>query len=148
MLRLPYRKGIVSFDFVALHYKDPEKNRYRYRLEGFNPDWVEAGTQHTANYTRLPPGNYVFAVQAANSDGVWSDAGLSIPLGGVSAAYAGENLADVLKRRAEQIRAPGYTIPPRLREQVVQRDRTCVFPRCTRPARDAFPGEPCSTTPR
>ncbi len=63
--------GRFIFSFAALSYTLPAKVRYRYRLEGFDRDWIEAGPVHTAYYTSLPAGRYRFVVQAANNDAVW-----------------------------------------------------------------------------
>ncbi|WP_373495062.1 ATP-binding protein, partial [Aquiflexum sp.] len=57
---------------------DPQSNQYSYLLEGYDPDWRDAGTLHMANYTRVPHGEYVFRVRAANSEGVWNPEGTSI----------------------------------------------------------------------
>ena len=62
----------ITFDFVALHYGNPARNSYAYKLEGFEEEWVEAGSKRTATYTNLSPGEYTFKVRAANADGVWS----------------------------------------------------------------------------
>jgi ligand-binding sensor domain-containing protein len=67
-----------EFDYAGLSYTAPLKVRYRYRLEGFDRDWTDAGTRRTAYYTNIPPGHYTFRVQAANNDGVWSTAGAAI----------------------------------------------------------------------
>ena len=68
----------LTLDFVAIHYQNPELNRFAYRLEGFNDDWIQAGTHRSATYTNLDPGTYTFHVKAANSDGVWNDEGTSL----------------------------------------------------------------------
>ncbi len=68
-------QGYFSFDFVALNYTNPAANSYKYRLVGFDKDWIEAGTNRTAHYTNVPPGRYVFKVIAANNDGVWNTRG-------------------------------------------------------------------------
>lgn len=60
-----------TLEFAALHYSQPGQNRYRYILEGFDKDTVEAGTDRTAHYTNLDPGSYTFKVWGCNSDGVW-----------------------------------------------------------------------------
>ena len=75
---LAYDQNSVGFEFAALHFVRPEKNRYAYRLEGFDADWIQAGSQHAATYTNLSPGAYVFRVKAANSDGLWNEEGTSI----------------------------------------------------------------------
>jgi PAS domain S-box-containing protein len=68
----------VNITYTALSYRAPARLRFRYKLEGFDEDWVDAGTRRTASYTNLPPRRYVFRVKAANSDGVWADAGDSV----------------------------------------------------------------------
>ena len=77
-LRLSYRQDFVTFSFAALNYILPEKNQYAYRLEGLDASWRAAGNAHSATYTRLPPGSYVFRVRAANNDGVWNEQGASL----------------------------------------------------------------------
>src|SRR5690606_1028165 len=52
--------------------------RFRYKLEGLDPDWNDVGTRRTAYYSYLPPGEYVFRVIAANRDGIWNEEGASI----------------------------------------------------------------------
>ncbi|MBU0510817.1 MAG: response regulator, partial [Chloroflexi bacterium] len=80
-LTLSYQDDIFSFEFAALSYASSEKNRYRYKLEGLEPDWNEVGSnQRLAIYTNLDPGDYVFRVQASNSDGVWNEEGVSLPI--------------------------------------------------------------------
>ena len=75
---LPYNSNDIGFDFVALHSIDPARNRYRYRLEGYDSDWIDVDDQRTARYPRLEPGEYTFQVIAASSDGVWNEEGVSI----------------------------------------------------------------------
>ncbi len=77
-VRLSYRDLFFSFTFSGLDYVNPAKNRYAYMLEGFDADWVQAEEGHSATYTNINPGNYVFRVRAANSDGVWNEDGLSV----------------------------------------------------------------------
>ncbi len=66
-----------EFHYTALSLLAPQRTRFRYRLEGFDKDWVEAGDRRTAYYTHLAPGTYTFRVIAANNDGVWNDTGAS-----------------------------------------------------------------------
>ncbi len=77
-IELDYKDTMVTFDFAALDYTAPEKNRYRYLLEGFDRDWVDLGTRNRATYTNLDAGDYVFRVQGANNDGVWNREGVSL----------------------------------------------------------------------
>jgi ligand-binding sensor domain-containing protein/signal transduction histidine kinase len=80
-LTLPYRDSVFSFEFAALGYANSQKNRYRYKLEGLEPGWNEVGSkQRLATYTNLDPGKYVFRVQGSNSDGVWNEEGVSLPI--------------------------------------------------------------------
>jgi signal transduction histidine kinase/ligand-binding sensor domain-containing protein/DNA-binding response OmpR family regulator len=72
-LYLQPEHSVFSIDFVALEYQRPKNNRYAYYLEGLEDDWNYVGTQRTASYTNLNPGNYTFKVKATNSDGVWSE---------------------------------------------------------------------------
>jgi signal transduction histidine kinase/ligand-binding sensor domain-containing protein/DNA-binding response OmpR family regulator len=62
-----------AVDFVALNYTNPQKNRYAYRLLGYNEDWVYPGPgQRTASFANLPPGHYTLEVKASNGEGLWS----------------------------------------------------------------------------
>lgn len=60
------------FDFAALSFAAPNKVRFRYKLDGFDHKWIDAGAQRSAYYTNLPPGHYTFEVMGTNNDGVWS----------------------------------------------------------------------------
>jgi signal transduction histidine kinase/CheY-like chemotaxis protein len=79
-LELEYSDRLVTFVFSALDFISPANNRYMYRLEGFESNWVDAGRLRRATYTNLAAGRYVFRVRAANADGVWNDEGLAIPV--------------------------------------------------------------------
>ncbi len=70
---LDYTDYVVSFEFAALDYAAPEKNRYAYKLEGFDEDWIELGTTRRATYTNLDAGNYVLRVRGSNNDGLWNE---------------------------------------------------------------------------
>ncbi|MBS1565060.1 MAG: hybrid sensor histidine kinase/response regulator, partial [Bacteroidetes bacterium] len=70
-LTLRHNQNVVSIDFALLNYIKSNKNRYAYRLEGFDNTWNETGTG-TATYTNLRPGSYTFFVKGANNDGVWT----------------------------------------------------------------------------
>jgi signal transduction histidine kinase len=65
-------------EFAALEFSKPSANRFAYTLEGLDQRWTEAGLRHEATYTKLPPGEYLFRVRAANSDGVWNMAGRTL----------------------------------------------------------------------
>jgi ligand-binding sensor domain-containing protein/signal transduction histidine kinase len=78
-LMLSYRDNVFSIEFAALSYANSQKNRYRYKLENFEPGWNEVGSkQRLATYTNLDSGKYVFRVQGSNSDGVWNEQGASL----------------------------------------------------------------------
>ena len=66
-----------EFHYTALSLLAPHSTRFKYRLDGFDKDWVDAGERRTAYYTHLPPGAYTFRVIAANNDGVWNTTGAS-----------------------------------------------------------------------
>jgi ligand-binding sensor domain-containing protein/signal transduction histidine kinase len=74
-LQLPPGKHDVELRYTALSFNAPAQIRFRYRLEGLDSDWVEAGSRRVAPYNYLPPGHYKFSVIACNSDGVWSQPG-------------------------------------------------------------------------
>jgi len=74
-LRIPPSKADVEINYAALSFIHADQTHYRYRLEGLDFDWVQAGTRRVAYYSHLPPGNYVFHVVAGNSDGIWNTAG-------------------------------------------------------------------------
>ena len=66
--------SVFSFEFVALHYAAPQRNRFAYQLVGFDENWVSTdAARRFATYTNLDPGHYRFRVKAANKDGVWSE---------------------------------------------------------------------------
>jgi signal transduction histidine kinase/streptogramin lyase len=74
-------QDIFSFEFSALSYSDPARNRYRYRLEGLEKEWNERdSTRRFVTYTTLAPGDYTFRVQASNSLGVWNTIGASVQI--------------------------------------------------------------------
>jgi signal transduction histidine kinase len=77
-IRLSHRENFFSIEFSALDYTDPKSNRYAYRLEGFDKDWIVAGSRRYASYTSLPGGNYVFRVKASNNNDVWNQDGIKL----------------------------------------------------------------------
>lgn len=70
-IKLNHKQNIISISFVAVNFSTPEKNTYKYIMEGFDKKWVNAGNRTTAEYTNLPAGDYNFKVMGANNDGVW-----------------------------------------------------------------------------
>ncbi len=79
-LELSFEDYLIEFQFAALDYSAPEKNRYRYQLEGLDDQWVDAGNRRYVSYTNLAPGEYTFRVMAANNDGVWSRNSASVAI--------------------------------------------------------------------
>ena len=77
-LQLSYYQNFFTFEFAALSYLNAAQNRYRYQLAGFDKSWLDNKNSVSANYTNVPPGDYVFRVQAANKQGVWNKDGLAI----------------------------------------------------------------------
>ncbi len=72
-LTLDHDQNILTFEFAALSYATPQKNRYRYKLEGLEDKWNEVDSaRRFATYTHLEAGSYLFRVQGSNSDGIWS----------------------------------------------------------------------------
>ena len=80
VIQLDYHQKVISFGFTALSFINPRKNKYLYKLEGFDADWLPAGENRLATYTNLDPGEYVFRVKAANNDGLWNEKGTSLKL--------------------------------------------------------------------
>jgi diguanylate cyclase (GGDEF)-like protein len=79
-LSLGHKEDVITLKFAALDFADPRANRYEYKLDGFDGDWVRADERRAATYTNLPGGKYVFRVRASNSDGVWSTTDLALPI--------------------------------------------------------------------
>ncbi|MDR3677091.1 MAG: PAS domain S-box protein [Acidobacteriota bacterium] len=77
-LEIPARLSVLSFQFAALNYRSPAHNQYRFMLEGFDKDWRTPGPEQRATYTNLDPGRYLLRVKAADSDGVWNEAGVNM----------------------------------------------------------------------
>jgi len=69
-----------EFQYTGLSLLVPRRSMFRYRLDGFDQSWVEAGNRRTAYYTRLAPGTYTFRVRASNNDGVWNEAATTFTL--------------------------------------------------------------------
>ncbi|HXJ94062.1 MAG TPA: two-component regulator propeller domain-containing protein [Terriglobia bacterium] len=70
--QVPAGNGQLDFYYTALSFLSPDKIRFRYQLEGFDKDWVDAGARRAAYYTNLPPGHYRFRVAASSGDGAWN----------------------------------------------------------------------------
>ena len=79
-VELSWKDDRVTFEFAAMDFAAPEQNRYMYKLEGFDKDWIDLGNRRTATYTDLDDGSYLLRVKAANSEGVWSEADFALPV--------------------------------------------------------------------
>jgi signal transduction histidine kinase len=79
-LRIEPHREVVEIAYTGLSFVSPEQMRFRYKLQGLDRDWVEAGARRTAYYAHLPPGSYTFTVMGANSDGIWNQTGASLAI--------------------------------------------------------------------
>ncbi|MCX6296310.1 MAG: triple tyrosine motif-containing protein [Bacteroidetes bacterium] len=77
-IELSYKQNFFSFDFAALDYQMPGKNKYSYMLEGVDENWSPPSTQRYASYTELGGGDYVLRVRGANNDGTWNNEGVTL----------------------------------------------------------------------
>jgi signal transduction histidine kinase/ligand-binding sensor domain-containing protein len=118
-LRVPPGNHRYEFRYTGIHFRTPERVRFRYRMEGLETEWVEARSERTAHYSSLPAGNYRFQVQAALRDGAWNPEGSTVALtvepelwerpwilalGVISAAGSLAGLVRALTRRRWRIR--------------------------------------------
>ncbi|MFQ6607907.1 MAG: two-component regulator propeller domain-containing protein [Fidelibacterota bacterium] len=80
-LILSYKDRDFTFIFSALSFTAPEKNKYAYKMEGYDPNWIYTdASKRFATYTHLPAGNYTFKVKGTNHDGIWNKTGISLPI--------------------------------------------------------------------
>jgi signal transduction histidine kinase/ligand-binding sensor domain-containing protein/DNA-binding response OmpR family regulator len=80
-IRLAHSDNVFSIEFTSLNYFLPEKSRYKYKLEGFNKEWLATdGNSRRVTFTNLDPGEYTLRVKASNNDGVWNDEGTSMKI--------------------------------------------------------------------
>jgi len=77
-IALRYDQNFFSFEFAALDFAAPQKNKYAFKLEGVDRDWVAAGGRRYASYTNLDPGEYRFRAKGSNRDGIWNEEGASV----------------------------------------------------------------------
>jgi ligand-binding sensor domain-containing protein/signal transduction histidine kinase len=129
-----------EFRYTGLSFLAPQKVLFKYKLEGFDHDWVPADTRRVAYYTRIPPGHYTFRVIACNNDGVWNDTGDRVRftlrpyfhqtgwfygIVGVSVALAGAGLVRLRVRSLEaHKRELEALVEARTRDLVRQKERT------------------------
>ena len=79
-ISLSHDQNNVSIDFTALHFSNPSRNRFAYKLENYDSEWREIASLQSAYYPNLPPGKYVFRVKAANNNGVWNEDGATLAI--------------------------------------------------------------------
>ncbi|MCC8143699.1 MAG: hybrid sensor histidine kinase/response regulator, partial [Tannerellaceae bacterium] len=70
---LSHSQSPFTLDFAALSFNAPEKNNFAYKLQGFDKDWTYTSGNQRAYYSNIPPGKYIFKVEASNNDNLWSD---------------------------------------------------------------------------
>ena len=85
---LGFRDKVLGVDFAALDFTAPQNNRFAYKLEGFDPEWVPLNGRPSVTYTNLNAGHYTFRLRAANSDGQWNNDGLSVAVDVAAAPWA------------------------------------------------------------
>jgi signal transduction histidine kinase/CheY-like chemotaxis protein/ligand-binding sensor domain-containing protein len=78
IVEIPAGRGQIEIHYTGLSYLLPERVKFKYKLEGFDDSWTDAGTRRVAYYTNLKPGNYQFRVIACNNDGLWNDKGATL----------------------------------------------------------------------
>ncbi|QJW90840.1 hypothetical protein HNV11_16375 [Spirosoma taeanense] len=77
-IELTIKQNVFSFEFSGIHYSSPEANKHLFILENYEKNWRRAGSEKAAYYSNVPPGNYVFRVKAASSDGLWAENALRV----------------------------------------------------------------------
>ncbi|MGB5286908.1 MAG: two-component regulator propeller domain-containing protein, partial [Ignavibacteriaceae bacterium] len=77
-ISLTYKDNIVTLEFAALSYYNNNENQYRYKLEGFNENWIQLGNNHSVTFTNLSSGEYNLRVIGSNNDGVWNEEGRTL----------------------------------------------------------------------
>ncbi|MCJ8270705.1 MAG: ATP-binding protein [Psychrosphaera sp.] len=80
-LTLTYQQNLITFEFAALHFTNPMKNKYAYKLTGQDKDWIQTDAKNRrATYTNLAPGDYTLRIKASNKDGYWNEQGKSLKI--------------------------------------------------------------------
>jgi signal transduction histidine kinase/ligand-binding sensor domain-containing protein len=130
--RLPALTRDLQIEYTALSLVAPEKNQFRYKLEGYDRDWQDAGTRRQVFYTNLPPRSYRFRVIASNNSGVWNETGASLDFSIAPAYYQTTWFAVVsivgtlvlfFALYRWRVRQVAYAYESRLQERVNERTR-------------------------
>ena len=80
-LTFSYKNNVFTLDFAALHFANPEQNKFAYKMEGFDKDWIQTtALSRSATYTNLDAGTYTFKLKAANYLGIWNDTPLELKI--------------------------------------------------------------------
>ncbi|MEE9373166.1 MAG: ATP-binding protein [Saprospiraceae bacterium] len=79
-LHLQYFQNLISIDYAALDYVNPDQNKYRIKMDGVDEDWIYAENQTTIQYANMSPGKYTFKVMGSNNDGLWSTTPASLDI--------------------------------------------------------------------
>ena len=77
-ISITYKDNIITLQFAALSYYNNSENQYKYKLVGFNENWIQLGNNHSVTFTNLSPGDYKLMIAGSNNDGVWNDKGKSL----------------------------------------------------------------------
>jgi len=77
-LILSHKQSVLTFSFAVMDFSAPEKNKYAYKMENFDKDWIYTDNRYEVTYTNLNPGNYVFRVKGSNNSGLWNETGTSL----------------------------------------------------------------------
>lgn len=78
-IELSYSENVLSFEFASLDFVNPEFNKYAYKMEGIDQEWIYTdASQRIATYSHVHPGNYRFVVKGSNNDGIWNEEGTSL----------------------------------------------------------------------
>lgn len=79
-VKLNYNQNYLNFEFSSLSYALADKNKFAYKLEGFDENWIYCGSRRFATYSNLEPGTYIFKVKGSNSDGLWNEEGAKMEI--------------------------------------------------------------------
>jgi diguanylate cyclase (GGDEF)-like protein len=80
-ITLTHQQNLVTFEFSTLHFSNPKKNQYAYKMQGFDDQWIRTDYKNRrATYTNLPTGNYFLRVKASNPYGIWNETGISLKI--------------------------------------------------------------------
>lgn len=77
-ITLDYSDNIFTIEFSSLNFSSPKKNRYKYKIEGLNDDWIDSEGRNFASFSNIPPGSYLFKVKGSNNDNLWDEQGASL----------------------------------------------------------------------